>query len=627
MSGEASGGERAGAPSAMKILQVLPALEQGGVERGTVEIATALAAAGVESAVASAGGALVKSLDAIGVRHYRLPLASKNPFTIVRNAFALARLVREEGFTLMHVRSRAPAWSVLIASRLARVPFISTFHGLYGTKPRLLKIPYNSVMVRGEKTIAVSECVRSHILANYRVAPEDVVLVHRGADVEVFSSTEETRRRGDALRRALGFGQRTRVITLPGRLTFWKGQKDLLAAASRMAHRDIGILFVGSDQGRREYSDSLKREAARLPRGVKVVFLERSDDMPAVYELSDVVVSASGAQPEAFGRVIPEAQAMGRIVVGTAHGGACETIADGATGFLVPPCDPAALARALDRALDLPPDARATIAGQAASSVRENFSVAKMCERTLALYRELHRCGPASSPHAALLETETLSVVGTGTRRVCFRLGDSGFCAKFYKPRSMWIQEGRHRTKDSIRREIDALRFDPVRNNSAREVAAYERFKALGPAVASRLPEVCEKVFHPALGWGVLETFYTNPDGTAIIPYEFEIARQTMAVREEIYAQARDLLAELIRTSATFYEPGNFHVLLHGDGSLELRLVDFEPTAKTLIPLEVVSKAFRRAKLRRKAVRYLREMRERFGVKGSVAERGESEGL
>ncbi len=609
----------------MRILQVLPALEQGGVERGTLEIAAALTAAKIPNAVASAGGALVEKLSALGVEHFTLPLDSKNPFVILRNAKRLAKIVRDEGFTLMHVRSRAPAWSVMLASRRANVPFIATFHGLYGLKPRILKRPYNAVMLKGERTIAVSDCVRRHIIENYGVDGGKIALVHRGADTATFRATAETSRRAEALRAALGFEKGASIITLPGRLTYWKGQGDLLSAVAKMKRRALGILFVGSDQGRKEYSASLKRTAAKLPRGVKVVFLEHSDDMPAVYALSDIVVSASGAQAEAFGRVIPEAQAMERIVVGTAHGGACETIANGKTGFLVPPCNPAALAKALDAALDMSPSARRDMALAAAKSVRENFSTAKMCEKTIAIYNEVDLT--RSSPHARLLETEKMILAGTGTRRVCYRLGDSGFCVKFYKPREMWIEEGRHRTKKAIRREITERRFDPVRNTCVREVAAYERFRALSPMVAARLPEVCEKVYHPELGWGVLETYYTNPDGTAIIPYEFEIMRQPMAVREEIYSQARDLLAELIRTSATFYEPGNFHVLLHGDGSLEMRLVDFEPIAKTAIPLEVVSSAFRRAKLRRKAKRYLKEMREHFGVKGSVAERGEGEGL
>ena len=148
----------------MKILQVLPALEQGGVERGALEVASALAQAGIPNAVASAGGRLVASLDAIGVRHYTMPLASKNPFVVMRNGTRLAALAKKEGFTLMHVRSRAPAWSVRRASRLSGVPFVTTWHGLYGTSPKWLKIPYNRIMLTGVATIAVSDCVREHIL-------------------------------------------------------------------------------------------------------------------------------------------------------------------------------------------------------------------------------------------------------------------------------------------------------------------------------------------------------------------------------------------------------------------------------------------------------------------------------
>lgn len=374
----------------MKILQVLPALEQGGVERGTIEIATALAAAGVPSAVASAGGRLVGELERLGIEHFTLPLASKNPFTVRRNGNALARIAQEGGFTLMHVRSRAPAWSVRRASRLSGVPFMSTWHGLYGTEPKFLKIPYNRVMLDGLKTIAVSDCVRNHILSVYGADPAKVVRIHRGADVETFRPDAVSAKEAAAFKASLGFDPDTPVVTLPGRLTFWKGQKDLLAAVGIMRERAVGVLFVGSDQGRTEYTAELKALAAKLPAAKKVVFLEHSNEMPKIYAVSDVVVSASSSQPEAFGRIIPEAQAMGRLVVGTAHGGACETIEDGRTGFLVPPADPPALAAALDRALDLPAEERAKMAEASVKSVGENFSVAKMCARTLELYKEIH---------------------------------------------------------------------------------------------------------------------------------------------------------------------------------------------------------------------------------------------
>lgn len=373
----------------MKILQVLPELDQGGVERGTVEIAAALAAAGIPSAVASAGGRLVKELQAMGVEHFTLPLASKNPFVIFSNARKLARIVKDGGFTLMHVRSRAPAWSVRKASRISGVPFVSTWHGLYGTDPKFLKIPYNRVMLSGRGTIAVSDCVRKHVLKTYGADPKRVTTIHRGADVERFNPSSVSSDVVAERKAELGIDPQVPVISLPGRLTSLKGQHILLEAASMMKARPFALLFVGSDQGRVEYSSRLKTMAAEL-QGIKTVFLDHSSEMPLIYAMSDVVVSASYSHPEAFGRVITEAQAMGRIVVASAHGGACETVADGETGFLVPPGDPAALAAALDRVLGLSPEEKARIAASAVKSVVENFSIAKMCSKTIEYYKEIH---------------------------------------------------------------------------------------------------------------------------------------------------------------------------------------------------------------------------------------------
>ena len=373
----------------MKILQILPALGTGGVERGTIEVAQALAAAGIPNAVASAGGPRVADLVALGVSHFTLPLDTKNPFTIRRNAARLADLARREGFTLMHARSRAPAWSAYWASRRADVTFLTTFHGVYGTSPRFLKIPYNRVMTKGAKVIAVSNFVKRHVIETYGVPEEKVVRIHRGADTRTFRPDAVSPEQAAARKAALGFAPDVPVVTLPGRLTRWKGQTILLDALARMRHRELGCLIVGSDQGRTDYSAELKAMAARLPPETKVVFLEHADDMPCIYALSDIVVNASSAQPEAFGRVIPEAQAMGIITVGTAHGGACETIDDSVTGFLVPPGDIGALAAKLDEVLDLPAERKAAIRAAALDSVRTNFSTDRMCAETIALYRSL----------------------------------------------------------------------------------------------------------------------------------------------------------------------------------------------------------------------------------------------
>ena len=373
----------------MKILQVLPALEQGGVEWDAVELALALKAQGVENGIASAGGAMVDKVAVAGVTHHVLPLATKNPLKIIANAGRLAKIVKEGGYDLVHVRSRAPAWSVKIAAKRAGFPWIATYHGIYGTKPEWFKLWYNRVMLQGLKTICVSDYVKNHVESTYHPPVGQLVTIPDGADTSRFHPSAVTPEAAANYKVSLGFAADAPLIVMVGRLTRWKGQHLLLAAAAKMKHGRFGILFVGSDQGRIEYSNELKALAAKLPVDRKVVFLETCDTMPLVYAAGDVAVNASSGQPEAFGRVIPEAQAMGTIVVGTAHGGACETIEDGKTGFLIPPGDIDALAARLDATLDMPAEERNEMKAAAIRSVTENFSVGTTCRKTLALYREI----------------------------------------------------------------------------------------------------------------------------------------------------------------------------------------------------------------------------------------------
>ena len=290
----------------------------------------------------------------------------------------------------MHVRSRAPAWSTMWASKQCGVPWIATYHGVYGTSPAFLKIPYNRIMLKGLRTICVSDYVMRHVIETYHADPAKLVRIHRGADTSVFRPDAVTR--DEAMEKKTAHYRLTAdipVITLPGRLTRWKGQEVFLDALTKMRHKRLGVVFIGSDQGRTEYSDHLRALASRLPNETEVVFKDHTSEIQKVYALSDIVVNASSAQPEAFGRTIPEAQAMGRLVVGTAHGGACETIDDGRTGWLVPPGDAAALAAKLDEILDLPEERKAEVRAAAVKSVRDNFSTAKMCSLTIALYREI----------------------------------------------------------------------------------------------------------------------------------------------------------------------------------------------------------------------------------------------
>lgn len=369
------------------MLQVLPALEPGGVARGAIDVATALAKAGGASIVASAGGPFVHDLEKMDVRHVTLPLESKNPLVLRRNVGALTAVVRDNDIGVVHARSRAPAWSAVFAARRTGAHFVTTFHGAYGggAGPKRL---YNSVMARGRRVIAISDFIARHVSDVYRVEPKRLVTIPRGIDTQAFAPANVDAERVVRLADAWRLPDGVPVVMLPGRLTRWKGHAVLIAALAQLGRRDLCCLFVGSDQGRAHYRGELAEMANSLGLGDMVRIVDHCRDMPAAYMLADVVVSAS-TSPEGFGRITAEAQAMGRPVIATEHGGSRETIIPDETGWLTPPDDPGALARALDRALDIDGDARRVLAARARRHVTENLTVELMCERTLAVYESL----------------------------------------------------------------------------------------------------------------------------------------------------------------------------------------------------------------------------------------------
>lgn len=375
----------------MVIMQVLPALDIGGVERGTIEIAAALKKAGIKNYVCSNGGKMVPELVRLGVEHIKLPVHSKNPIRMYLNARKLAQIVQEKGVTLIHVRSRAPAWAVKWASRITGVPFMTTFHGVYGVKPAIKKY-YNVVMTQGVRMIAISEHVKKQVLRDYQMDESKIRLVHRGADTDRFNPKKVSQNQIEDLMKKHAIPEDKPIIMLQGRLTHWKGQMALVEALQKMKHKDVSVLFIGHHQGRTDYFDALMTQINKLPPQTNVlIFALPGKDMPTVNMLSDIVVSAS-LKPEPFGRAMPEAQAMGKIVVAFNHGGAAETVKDGETGFLVAPGDTDALAKKLDEILNMTPQARKKIEQAAIKSVQDNFSIHKMQEKTLAIYKEIHGC-------------------------------------------------------------------------------------------------------------------------------------------------------------------------------------------------------------------------------------------
>lgn len=369
------------------VLQVLPRLVAGGVERGTIEVAGALVAAGWSAWVASEGGPMVRELQKLGARHVELPLASKNPLVMRRNVGRLADLIASAGIDLVHARSRAPAWSAVAAARRTRCHLVTSFHNVYGAGTALRRW-YNSVMGRGERVIAISRFVADNAVALYGVDPARLRVIHRGVDLKRFDPARVSAERVVRLAREWRLPDDVPVVMLPGRLTRWKGQLDLVEAMAVLGRRDVRCLLVGSDEGKSGYRREIEAAIRRHRLESVIGIVEHCADMPAAYMLADVVVSASN-RPEGFGRVAVEAQAMGRPVVATDHGGARETVVSGETGWLVPLADPAAMASAIAQALSLDPERRSALAARARAHVAANFSVEAMCAAEIAVYEEL----------------------------------------------------------------------------------------------------------------------------------------------------------------------------------------------------------------------------------------------
>ncbi|HXC12569.1 MAG TPA: glycosyltransferase, partial [Stellaceae bacterium] len=312
--------------------------------------------------------------------------ASKNPWVMRRNVGALARVIRDLDIDIVHARSRAPAWSAWAAARATGRHFVTTFHNAYGLGSRL-KHRYNSVMAKGDRVIAISDFVADHVVSVYGVDGDRLRTIPRGVDLAIFDPRHVTGARMASLSRQWRVPDGVPVVMLPGRLTRWKGGLDFVAAIAALGRRDLFCLMVGAEQRpgfRRELEAAVERH--HLSALFRIV--EDCHDMPAAYMLADVVVSAS-TDPEGFGRIIVEAQAMGRPVVATDHGGARETIVPGVTGWLVPPNDPVALGAAIAAALSLAPADRSLLARRAMAHVAEHFTREQMCAKTIAVYEEL----------------------------------------------------------------------------------------------------------------------------------------------------------------------------------------------------------------------------------------------
>jgi glycosyltransferase involved in cell wall biosynthesis len=369
------------------VMQVLPELLTGGVERGAIDVAGAIVKSGGRALVVSAGGPMTYELKRLGAEHFELPVASKNPFIMWKNIKRLANLALDQKVDIIHARSRAPAWSAWYAARQTNKHFVTTFHGTY-SHTNWFKRWYNNIMTKGERVIAISDFISAHIRKTYGVPVANIRVIPRGIDINKFDTNKVSQERRIKLANEWRLPDDMPIIILPGRITRWKGQTVFVDAIKKLGRKDIMCLIVGSDQGRKRYRRELEERIANNDLQDIIHLVDHCKDMAAAYMLTDIVVSAS-TEPEAFGRVIVEAQSLGRPVIGTNHGGTKETIVEGKTGLLVEPNDPDSLAKAITEILNLTEEQREKFSQTAISRIRKHYSKELMCSRTLDIYDEL----------------------------------------------------------------------------------------------------------------------------------------------------------------------------------------------------------------------------------------------
>jgi len=380
------------------ILQIIPELDTGGAELSAIEIADAIVRTGGRALVLSEGGRLAPRIATSGGEFVPFAAATKNPVRLLWNAHAIRRMIESEGVDLVHARSRAPAWSALIAARRAGVPFVTTYHGAYNEKTRL-KRAYNAVMAKGDIVIANSLYTKRLIETRYGTPADRIRVIYRGVDGGTFDPAAISEKRKAALRARWGAGSETRIILQPARLTAWKGQSTVIEAARLLeAEGRLGdslVVLAGDAQGRTAYRQQLESEVAAAGLERKIILPGHVDDIPAALAMAHLAVVAS-IEPEAFGRVATEAQAMGCPVIATDIGAPPETVAAvptvtsaEMTGWLVPPGDAARLAAAMAEALSLAPDARAALGARARARALGQFSLDAMRRQTLEVYDSL----------------------------------------------------------------------------------------------------------------------------------------------------------------------------------------------------------------------------------------------
>ena len=377
-----------------KVLQVIPKLGYGGAETGCYDIAHYLPENNCESFIVTSGGELTKFIDKKKVKLIRLPVHSKNPILILLNTIILIGIILFYNISIIHARSRAPAWSCLVASKLTGRKFVTTFHGTYNFSGKLKKF-YNSVMVRSDLIIAGSNFIFSHIKENYASLidiKKKFLVIFRGINVDYFDPSTTIEVEEKKLLEKWEIFENKKIILMPGRLTSWKGQ-ELFIEAVNLVNIELGYeafyaVILGNDQGRDLYKKKLVKLCEKYNISKQIRFVDHCKDMALAYKISDIVISAS-IEPEAFGRVSVEAQSMQKLIIASNIGGSNETIIDEKTGLLFEAGDPKSLCKKIIRALTMDESRLKTIGIEGRKNIIKKFNVEKMCFSTYSEYKRL----------------------------------------------------------------------------------------------------------------------------------------------------------------------------------------------------------------------------------------------
>ena len=380
--------------SNLKVLQVIPKLGYGGAETGCYDIAHYLAENNCKSFIVTSGGDLLKFVDKKKVTVIRLPVHSKNPLLILINSIILIGIILFNNISIVHARSRAPAWSCLLATKITGRKFVTTFHGTYNFKSKLKKF-YNSVMVRSHLIIAGSNFIFSHIKENYLKYLNDkkkLMVIFRGINVDYFDSTTKIEVDEKKLLKKWDIEKDKKIILLPGRLTYWKGQEIFIEAINlvniELGYEAFYVVILGSDQGRDLYKKKIIRLSEQYRMTNQIRFIDHCKDMALAYKVSDIVVSAS-IEPEAFGRVAVEAQSMEKLIIASNIGGSNETIIDEKTGYLFENGNAKSLSQKILKAITLDETSLKTIGIEGRKNIIQKFNVEKMCFSTYSEYKRI----------------------------------------------------------------------------------------------------------------------------------------------------------------------------------------------------------------------------------------------